>query len=62
MPKTNEMLFKLEGFWYDTSLDLEMGYYHIRISENASKLCTFALPWGKYRYNGSCKLTRHFPT
>ena len=29
MPKTNEMLFKLEGFKYDTLLDLNMGYCHI---------------------------------
>ena len=29
MPKNNEMLFKLEDFYYDTSLDLNMGYYHI---------------------------------
>ena len=27
-----------------------MGYYHIPLSENAQKLCTTALPWGKYRY------------
>ena len=29
VPKINEMLFKLEGFKYDTSLDLNMGYDHI---------------------------------
>ena len=50
MPKTNEMLFKLEGFQYATSLDLNMGYYHIGISKNASNLCTIILPWGKYCY------------
>ena len=27
-----------------------MVYYHIRISENASSLCTIILPQGKYRY------------
>ena len=50
MPKINEMLLKLEGFQYATSLDLNMGYYHIRLSENASNLCTIIIPWGKYRY------------
>ena len=50
MPKINEMLLKLEGFKYAASLDLNMGYYHIRISKNASNLCTIILPWGKYRY------------
>ena len=27
--KITEMLLKLEGFQYDTSLDLNLGYYHI---------------------------------
>ena len=34
MPKTNEILLKLESFQYDKSLDLNMGYYHIRLNEN----------------------------
>ena len=46
MPKINEMLLKLEGFQYATSLDLNMGYYHIRLIKNASNLCTIILPWG----------------
>ena len=29
MPKINEMLFKLECFYYATSLGLNVGYYHI---------------------------------
>ncbi len=29
LPKISEMLHKLEGFMYATSLDLNMGYYHI---------------------------------
>ena len=48
MPKINEILLKLEGFQYATSLDLSMGYYHIRLSENASKLFTIILHWVKY--------------
>ena len=32
MTKINEMLLKLEGFQYSTPLDLNMGYYHIRLS------------------------------
>ena len=45
MTKINEMLLELEGFHYDKSLDLHMGYYHIRISENSITLCTIILPW-----------------
>ena len=50
MTKINEMLLKLEGFQYATSLYLNMGYYHIRLSKNASNLCTIILTWGKYWY------------
>ena len=27
-----------------------MGYYHIRLGDQASNLCTIILPWGKYKY------------
>ena len=50
MPKIIEIILNLEGFQYATSLYLNMGYYHIRISKQASNLCTIILPWGKYRY------------
>ena len=45
MPKINDILLKLEGFQYAKSLDLNMGYYHIRLSKNASNFCTIILPW-----------------
>ena len=44
------MLQKLEGFLWATSLDLNMGYYHILLTPNASRLFTVVLPWGKYEY------------
>ena len=37
MPKINRILLKLEGFKYDTPLNLNMGYYHIQIHKYASK-------------------------
>eukprot|EP00957_Ditylum_brightwellii_P003125 238138-Ditylum_brightwellii.AAC.1 len=40
----------MEGFTYATSLDLNMGYYHIKILPKSSALCTIVLPWGKYEY------------
>jgi hypothetical protein len=43
-------LQKLEGFCFATSLDLNMGYYHIELTPNSSRLCTIVLPWGKYEY------------
>ena len=44
MPNINEMLLKLEGFKYAMSLDLNMGYYHIQLSNNTSNLCKIIIP------------------
>jgi hypothetical protein len=49
-PKINDLLQKLEGFYLATSLDLNMGYYHIGLTPYASTLCTVVFPWGKYEY------------
>ena len=50
IPKIQDLLQKLQGFQYATSLDLNMGYYTIRLDPDAQKLCTIILPWGKYSY------------
>ena len=50
MPNINEMLLKLEGFQCAVSIDLDMGYYHIKLSENTSNLGMIITPWEKYRY------------
>jgi len=50
IPKIQDMLQKLEGFKYASSLDLNMGHYHIILSPNSSRYCTIVLPWGKYEY------------
>jgi hypothetical protein len=50
IPKIQDMLLKLEGFQFATSLDLNMGYYHIELDPDAKKLCTIVLPFGKYEY------------
>jgi hypothetical protein len=44
IPKIQDLLLKLEGFQYATSLDLNMGYYHIELSPDSKRL------WGKYEY------------
>jgi hypothetical protein len=43
LPKISDMLQKLEGFMYATSLDLNMGFYH-------SMLLTPFARRGKYKY------------
>ena len=50
LPKITDMLQKLEGFMFATSLDLNMGYYHMLLTPFSSRLCTVVLPWGKYEY------------
>ena len=50
IPKIQDIMQKLEGFRYATTLDLNMGYYHIELSPAAKRLCTIVLPWGKYEY------------
>ena len=50
IPKIQDLLLKLEGFKYATSLDLNMGYYHISLCPFSKRLCTIVLPWGKYEY------------
>ena len=46
IPKIQELLLKLEKFKFGTSLDLNMGYYHIVLSPNSRKICTVVFPWG----------------
>ena len=41
---------EIDGFSYATALDLNMGYYTIRLDLDASKICTIIFPWGKYFY------------
>jgi hypothetical protein len=50
IPKISTILQELEGFTYATAVDLNMGYYTIRLDPTASKMCTIIFPWGCYSY------------
>ena len=50
IPKIGSVLQEMEGFSYATALDLNMGYYTIRLDPDAQRICTIILPWGKYSY------------
>jgi hypothetical protein len=50
IPKISMVLQEIEGFSYATALDLNMGYYTIRLDSYASKIFTIIFPWGKYSY------------
>ena len=51
LPRIGDTLQQLEGFKYATSLDLNMGYYHIRLSPESSQMCTIVTEFGLYKYN-----------
>ena len=40
IPKISMLLQKIKGFSFATALDLNMGYYTIRLEPDASKICT----------------------
>jgi hypothetical protein len=65
IPKISTILQELEGFTYATSLDLNMGYYTIRLEPTASKMCTIIL-LGKVLLletaHGLWRLSQHIPS
>eukprot|EP00804_Cyclotella_cryptica_P022578 CCRYP_009455-RA/>CCRYP_009455-RA protein AED:0.44 eAED:0.59 QI:0/0/0/1/0/0/3/0/213 len=63
IPKISTVLQELEGFTYATALDLNMGYYTIRLDPDASKICTIIFPWVLLPAvtNGRCMFSRHLP-
>jgi hypothetical protein len=50
IPKISTVLKEIERFSYAIALDLNMGYYTIRLDPDASKIRTIIFPWGKYSY------------
>jgi hypothetical protein len=51
MPKIPDIFRGMEKFRYVTTIDLNMGYYSMPLSDEAKKLCVISLPWGLYQYN-----------
>jgi hypothetical protein len=49
IPKIGDMIRSMEGT-FATALDLNMGYYHIKLDSDGQKICTIVFPWGKYKY------------
>jgi hypothetical protein len=46
------MIRSIEGFTFASALNLNMGYYHIKLDADVQNLCTIVFPWymGKYKY------------
>lgn len=58
LPKIQDMLQQMESFTFASAIDLNMGYYHLRLSPATREICAIVFPWGVYRYNrlpmGAC--------
>lgn len=50
IPTVDEIAQKLSGKKIFSVLDLKEGYWQVKLSESASRLCTFSTPFGCYRY------------
>jgi len=49
IPRITDTLQQLEGFQYATSLDMNMGYYHLSLDRESSDMCMIVTEFGKYR-------------
>ena len=50
IPKILDLMQTLQGFMHATTLDLNMGYYMIKLNKKAQEVCTIRTPVGKYAY------------
>lgn len=50
IPTFEDVASKLNGMKYFSVLDLKDGYWHVRLSKNSRKYCTFATPFGNFRF------------
>jgi hypothetical protein len=46
------MIRSMEGVSSASALDLNMGYYHIKLDYDAQKLFTIVFPWHMRKYKG----------
>ena len=51
LPKIQELLSRLNDCKHFSSLDLNLGYYHISLTEEAKKKTAFVMADGKYQWN-----------
>lgn len=50
IPTLEELTSKLSGSKYFSVLDATQGFLQIKLDKESSKLCTFATPFGRYRF------------
>lgn len=50
IPTFDDVSSKLKDMKYFTVLDLRDGFWHVKLDNESKKLCTFATPFGNYRF------------
>ncbi len=50
LPNVQQIFRTMDGFTYCSTMDLNMGFWAIRLSKRSQRYCTIVLPWGKYVY------------
>ena len=50
LPTLEELTMEMKGARFFTKLDASSGFWQIPLDEPSSKLCTFATPFGRYRF------------
>lgn len=50
IPTLDELTARLKGMKYFSVLDLKDGFWHVQLDKQSQRLCTFATPFGNYRF------------
>ena len=50
IPTPSNVQSRLSGMNIFTVIDMKDGYWHVKLSEESSYLCTFHTPWGRKRF------------
>ena len=50
LPTAEEIVARLNGAKYFTTLDASQAFYQIQLDEESSKLCTISTPFGRFRF------------
>ena len=50
IPTPSDVHSRLSGMKIFTVIDMKDGYWHVKLSEESSYLCTFHTPWGRRRF------------
>lgn len=51
IPPTEETFAKLKGVTVFSKLDVNLGFYQVKLAEDSKKLTTCLKPWGRYYFN-----------